>query len=66
MKEDLRMLIKEYRKLLQVLEDRHLEERRKNGQNEAYFFGQWSRLGSVICDLQALERKNAQKDNVLF
>jgi hypothetical protein len=66
MKEDLRMLIKQYRKELVALEGRYLEEKRAGRlENESYFFGQWCKLGSVICDLKAIERKNAQKGDLI-
>lgn len=66
MKEDLRLLIKQYKKELHVLEARYLEEKKAGGDaNESYFFGQWCKLGSVICDLEALQRKNAQKGDLV-
>lgn len=58
MKEDIRILLKQYRKEVHALETRYLTERQAGRlENESYFFGQWCKLGNVICDLQALFRK---------
>jgi hypothetical protein len=66
MKEDLRMLIKQYRKELVALESRYLEEKSAGRtENESYFFGQWCKLGSVVCDLKALQRKYASKGDLV-
>lgn len=66
MKEDIRILIKQYRKELHALEVRYLTEKKAGRlENESYFFGQWCKLGNVICDLKGIERKNALKGDLM-
>jgi hypothetical protein len=63
MKEDIRIMIKEYKKELYILETRRMAEKKAGrDENESYFLGQWCKLGSIICDLQALLRRHAKGD----
>lgn len=62
MKEDIEYLINQYTIELSFLERRYLVEKEAGrSENESYFWGQWCRLGNVICDLEGKLRKHAKK-----
>ena len=56
--EDIKHLIEQYTIELSNLETRYLTEKQAGrAENESYFWGQWCRLGTVICDLKGKIRK---------
>lgn len=63
MVDDIRHLIDQYTMELSFLQTRYLTERKEGrAENESYFFGQWCKLGNVICDLKGRLRKH--EDNL--
>lgn len=62
MKDDIKALICMYEKELKQLEINFLAAREAcRTENESYFFGQWCRLGTVICDLKGRIIKDLHK-----
>ena len=59
MKSDIKYLIDQYTIELSRLETTFLSERHAGREeNASYFWGQWCKLGNVICDLKGLQRKH--------
>jgi hypothetical protein len=57
MRKDLQYLVDQYKIELSFLELRYKEEAQANRrENHSLFFGQWQRLGIVICDLEGFMR----------
>ncbi len=59
MRDHVKRLIEQYTIELAFLEKRYNDERRSGkSENESYFWGQWCKLGNVICDLKSLMKRD--------